>query len=177
MRLIKILLVLLLLIAAVLFGGGMLLSPKFSVTRSIEVQAAPAAVYARVADPREWRHWSPWNRRDPVMQMSFSGAASGAGAGWAWRSQTQGNGRMAFVAAEPPHELAYELHFVDFESTATGTFRIEAIDNGASRVTWVMNGDTGSNPLMRWFALGAGPMVGDDFEAGLRNLKTLVEQR
>ena len=40
-----------------------------------------------------------------------------------------------------------------------------------------MNGSVGGNPLMRWFALGIGPMIGRDFEAGLGNLKSLAERR
>ena len=39
-----------------------------------------------------------------------------------------------------------------------------------------MNGDFGSNPLFRWFALGADSMVGTDFEGGLANLKALAEK-
>lgn len=177
MRLLKYALILLLVLAAILFGGGMLVSPQFSVARSIEVQAPPEAIYPLVADPRKWPQWSAWNRRDPAMQMSYSGAPIGAGAGWAWRSESQGSGRMAFLSAEPPNELRYELHFDGFDSVSRGAFRFEPTPAGATRVTWSMNGDMGGNPLMRWFALGADSMIGGDFEAGLANLKALAERR
>jgi hypothetical protein len=39
-----------------------------------------------------------------------------------------------------------------------------------------MNGDMGSNPLFRWFALTMDSMVGKDFSAGLANLKALAEK-
>ncbi len=39
-----------------------------------------------------------------------------------------------------------------------------------------MNGDFGSNPLFRWFALVADSMTGADFDAGLANLKALAEK-
>ena len=39
-----------------------------------------------------------------------------------------------------------------------------------------VNGDMGSNPLFRWFALFGDRMTGPDFEAGLANLKALAEK-
>ncbi|MBC7938722.1 MAG: hypothetical protein H7Z19_02995 [Chitinophagaceae bacterium] len=38
-----------------------------------------------------------------------------------------------------------------------------------------MDGDMGKNLLFHWFALLADGMVGKDFEAGLMNLKAVVE--
>ncbi|WP_418320233.1 SRPBCC family protein [Piscinibacter sakaiensis] len=176
MRFLKVLLIVVALLAALVWGGGMLLSPKFTVIRSVEIQAPPEQVYALVADPKAWQQWSAWNRRDPEMQMSFSGEPVGAGAGWAWRSKSQGNGRMAFIAADPNRKLDYDLQFEDFEATSKGSFIFEPIDGG-TRVSWTLNGDMGDKPPMRWFALGADYMIGPDFEAGLRNLKSVAEKK
>lgn len=177
MRPIRFLLLLLLGLVAIAFGGGMLLSPRFTVMRSVEIQASSEAIYPLLADPRSWARWSAWNRRDPAMQTSYSGAPSGAGAGWAWHSESQGDGRMAFTAAEAPRELQYELHFDQSGNASTGAFRLEPIGHDTTRVSWVMSGDLGGSPLMRWFALAADHLIGRDFEAGLANLKRLVERR
>jgi uncharacterized protein YndB with AHSA1/START domain len=177
MRFLKILLFIVFVLGAILFGGGLLLSPSFTIVRSVDIQAPATAVYPLIADPRRWNDWSVWNLRDRAMQVSYSGQSTGAGAGWAWRSESQGNGRMAFTAAEPPGKLEYELHFDDVERPSTGAFLLESAAAGATRVTWVMSGSMGTNPLMRWFALGIGPLIGRDFEAGLANLKTLAEKR
>ena len=42
--------------------------------------------------------------------------------------------------------------------------------------TYLASFPEGSNPLYRWFALGADSMVGNDFEAGLANLKRVAEK-
>ena len=52
MKIVKALLVLILVLAAVLVLGGFLLSPKFSVARSVSIAAPPDKVYALVVDPR-----------------------------------------------------------------------------------------------------------------------------
>jgi len=175
MKIVKALLVLVLVLAAVLVLGGYLISPKFSVSRSVSIAASPEKVYGLVADPRRWKEWTVWNRRDPQMQMEYSGPPSGAGAGWAWKSKSEGDGRMTFTAAQAPTRVAYELFFPDFGTTSTGDVTL-APDSGGTKVTWSINGDMGANPLMRWFALGADSMVGKDFAEGLAGLKTLAEK-
>jgi uncharacterized protein YndB with AHSA1/START domain len=86
LKIVKWLLIVVVALFALLYVGGWLLSPKFTVTRSVLVNAPPAKVYAFVVDPREWKKWAVWNRRDPAMQITYSGPPSGAGAGWAWQS-------------------------------------------------------------------------------------------
>jgi uncharacterized protein YndB with AHSA1/START domain len=174
LKAIKIVLGLVALLALVLVLGGYLLSPKFTVERRITIQAPAERVYALVADPKGWKRWGEWNRRDPNMAIEYSGAASGVGAVWSWKSKSQGDGRMTFTAAEPGRLLAYDLYFPDFGTTSSGELRLQAQGSG-TEVVWVMNGDMGSNPLFRWIALNADSMVGQDFEAGLKNLQQLAE--
>lgn len=174
MKVVKALMSLLALLAGVLVVGGWLLSPRFTVERSLTIQAPPERIYALIADPRAWARWSAWNRRDPAMAITYSGPASGAGAAWAWKSASQGDGRMTFTVAEPPGRLGYELYFPDFGTTSTGEFQLQP-DGTRTRVTWTMQGDMGSNPLYRWMGLIMDRMVGPDFEAGLSGLKGLAE--
>jgi uncharacterized protein YndB with AHSA1/START domain len=175
MKLIKWLFAVVLVLAAVLVLGGYLLSPKFKVSRSEVIAAPPDKVYGLIADPRRWKEWSVWNRRDPAMAIQYSGPPSGADATWSWQSKTEGDGRMRFTAAEPGQRVAYELFFPDFGTTSTGELLIAA-DGSGSRVTWNIDGDMGANPLMRWFALGADKFIGQDFAAGLAGLKALAEK-
>jgi uncharacterized protein YndB with AHSA1/START domain len=173
-RLIKVVLAIAGVLAVVLVGGGLMLPSTFSVTRTTDIAAPPDKVYPLVASPREWNRWAVWHQRDPGMKIDYTGPASGAGAGWSWKSASEGSGKMDFTAAEPPRRVAYDLYFPDFGSTSRGEFRIDPTPGG-SRVTWVMNGDMGRNPLARWFALGAGGMIGKDFDAGLAKLKSTAE--
>jgi uncharacterized protein YndB with AHSA1/START domain len=175
MKFLKWLLIVVLALLAVLVIGGYLLSPKFTVSRSVRIEAPADKVYALVASPRAWTQWSVWTRRDPKMQIEYSGPASGTGATWSWRSQSEGNGRMTFTATEPARRVAYDLFFADFNTKSSGDFDFVP-DGAGTRVTWRMDGDMGDNPLFRWMALGADRMVGKDFETGLANLKALAEK-
>jgi len=162
-------------LAVVLLAGGSMLSPDFNVSRAITIEAPPERVYALVADPRAWKRWSVWNERDPAMRITYSGPESGAGAAWAWESKTEGDGKMTITAAEPPKRVAFDLFFPDVGTTSKGDISFGQ-DGSGTRVTWTMRGSMGSNPLQRWFALGADKLIGPDFESGLRNLKNLAEK-
>jgi len=175
MKAVKWALVVIVALVVVLFAGALLLSPKFRVSTHTTVQAPPDKIFALVADPRRWKEWSVWNRRDPAMQITYSGPPSGTGAAWAWKSTSEGDGKMTFTAAEPGRRVAYDLYFPDFGTTSKGDLTFAA-DGAGTRVTWTMDGDMGSNLLFRWFALFADGMVRKDFDAGLANLKALAEK-
>lgn len=174
-KLLKVALVLIVFCAAFLLIGGLFLSSRFTVERSVQVAATPEKIYGLVASPRAWKQWSVWNRRDPAMTIEYGGPESGVGAVWAWKSATEGDGKMTLTAAESPRRVAFDLFFPDFGTTSQGELRFDP--HGASTtVTWTMNGDMGRNPLHRWFALFADRMVGKDFEAGLAHLKEVAEK-
>lgn len=162
-------------VIALLLVIGMLLPSGFKVQRSVQVAAPPSKIYPLVADPRQWKNWTVWNQRDPAMKIEYSGPASGVGAGWAWQSKTEGDGKMTFTAAEPGERVAFDLYFPDFGTTSKGEF-VFVPEGTGTKVSWTMNGDFGSNPLFRWFALMADSMTGADFDAGLANLKTQSER-
>jgi hypothetical protein len=138
---------------------GFFLPATFTVVRSAEIAAPPDKVYALVADPRSWKQWSAWNRRDPQMLIEYGGPPAGMGAKWTWKSK----------------RVAFDLYFPDFGTTSKGELRFEPLSAG-TRVTWTMNGDMGRNPLYHWFALGADSMVGKDFAEGLAGLKAVAEK-
>lgn len=175
MKLLKWTVIALIGLVALLFAGGYALSPKFTAVRSTSIAAPADKVYALIADPREWKRWTVWNQRDPVMQITYSDPPAGTGAGWAWKCKSEGDGKMTFTAAEANRRLAYELFFPDFGTTSTGALELAA-DGAGTKVTWSIDGDMGSNPLFRWLALFGDRMVGPDFEAGLANLKALAEK-
>jgi uncharacterized protein YndB with AHSA1/START domain len=155
--------------------AGFFLPSRFAVQRSIEINAAPRKVYDLIVEPRKWTQWSVWTRRDPNMQIIYSGPPFGMGAKWAWVSKSEGTGSMEFTRVEPDRAVEYALVFADFNMRSSGALRLEPAGSG-TRVTWTNTGDVGSNPLKHYLAMMMDRMVGPDFEAGLANLKALAEK-
>ena len=155
--------------------GGLVLPSTFSVQRSIEIKAAPGRIYDLVVEPKKWKDWSVWTRRDPNMRITYSGPPFGMGAKWSWVSKSEGNGTMEFTRVEPDRAVEYALFFPDFGMKSSGAIRLEPAGN-ATRVTWTNAGDVGGNPFKHYLAMMMDRMVGPDFEAGLANLKALAEK-
>lgn len=148
----------------------------FKVERSVEINAPMEVVYPLVYDPKAWARWGVWNRRDPGMQVTYSGAPAGVGAKWAWQSKAEGSGRMEITVAEFNRRVAYKIAFAGYEGESAGRLEFAPAGKGV-RVTWIAEGNMGRNPLMRYFALMMDRMVGPDFEGGLKNLKEIAEKR
>lgn len=162
-------------LALALVAVGFFLPSTYEVRRSVEVRAEAAKVYDLVADPRVWGKWSVWQKRDPKMELAFSGPAFGQGAKWSWKSATEGSGQMEFTRVEPNRLIEYSLYFPEMGTRSSGVFTFEAA-GGGTRVTWTNAGDMGGNPLKHYLAVGMDRLVGPDFEAGLAGLKALAER-
>ena len=50
---------------------------SFRVERATVIKAPPAKVFALIDDFRQWAGWSPWEKLDPAMKRTHSGAANG----------------------------------------------------------------------------------------------------
>ena len=150
---------------------------SFVVARATTIKAPPEKIFALIVDYRNWGGWSPWEKLDPTMKRTFSGAESGKGAVYAWEGSGKvGAGRMEITDSSPSSRVAIKLDFMKpFEAHNTVEFTLEP-KGEATNVAWVMRGPAPfMSKLMQVFA-SMDSMVGKDFESGLANLKTLAEK-
>ena len=162
-------------IALLIVAAGFFVPSTFAVQRSIDINAQPRRIYDLIVEPKKWKDWSVWTKRDPDMHITYSGPPFGMGAKWSWVSKSEGAGNMEFTRVEPDKAVEYSLVFADFNMRSTGALRLEPAGD-ATRVTWTNTGDVGGNPLKHYLAMMMDRMVGPDFEAGLANLKALAEK-
>lgn len=151
------------------------MASSYTVKRSIEIDAAPDVVHARIADFRNWVAWSPWEGLDPDMQRTYTGADSGVGAHYGWSGNKKaGSGTMEITAATP-ERIEIDLRFEEpFPSTSITEFLLSPTATG-TRVEWRMTGKLSF--AMRLFSIikSFDSLVGPDFEKGLAQLKSVVE--
>jgi len=149
----------------------------FRVQRAASIKAPPEKVFALLNDFQRWEAWSPWEKKDPAMKRTFSAVSSGKGAQYAWEGNREvGQGRMEIAESVPPSRLAIKLDFLKpFEAHNRVEFTLEP-KGEATNVTWAMQGDTPYLAKIVHVFLNMDKLVGNDFEAGLANLKTLAEK-
>jgi uncharacterized protein YndB with AHSA1/START domain len=150
---------------------------SFSVRRSVTVNAAPDKIVPLLADFHNWPRWSPWEKLDPAMQRTFSGAQSGEGAVYSWKGNSDvGAGRMEILEVVPAQKVAIKLDFSEpMESSSITNFTLQP-QGTATTVTWNMSGPMPFlSKVMSVFA-SMDKMIGKDFEKGLSQLKAEAEK-
>jgi hypothetical protein len=147
------------------------------VQRSTAVNAPPARIFPLIDDFREWSKWSPWEKLDPALQRTYSGAASGPGAVYDWSGNRQaGQGRMEIMDTTPPVNVSIKLDFIKpFEGHNVVAIAIEP-SGGATTVTWRMTGPREFLLKVMGVFMNLDKLIGKDFERGLANLKKIAEQ-
>ena len=151
---------------------------KFHIERSQQIAAAPSDVFAQVSDFHAWRGWSPYEKLDPTMTRTFTGATAGTGAVYAWAGNGKvGEGRMTIEKAEPASKLSIRLEFIKpFQAVNTAAFSF--VPSGAgTTVTWAMDGENNFVGKAVALFVGMDKLVGTDFERALGALKSVVETR
>lgn len=149
----------------------------FRVERSATFKAAPDKVYAQLNDLHNWQAWSAWERKDPNMKKSFSGAASGVGAVYAWEGNGNvGKGSMTIAESVPDQKVLIKLDFISpFEGHNTAEIVLQPQDGG-THVVWSMYGPMAFVPKLMGIFFDMDQMIGKDFEDSLNNLRTVVDR-
>ncbi|MDP2411229.1 MAG: SRPBCC family protein [Pseudolabrys sp.] len=150
----------------------------FRVQRSTLIYASPEKVYPLIADFRQWTAWSPYERKDPAMKRTYSGAPSGVGAMYAWDGNKEiGAGSMEIVQANAPANVGLKLDFSrPFEAHNNVVFSLTPQADGTV-VTWDMQGPSPFIGKIMHVFFNMDRMVGSDFEVGLANLKAEAEKK
>lgn len=149
----------------------------FRVERTSTIKAPPEKIYALINDFHSWTAWSPYEKKDPDMKRTHSGAASGQGAVYEWDGDKNvGKGRMEITESSPASRVVIKLDFLaPFEAHNTAEFTLQP-QGDATQVSWSMYGPANYMSKLMSVFFNMDKMVGDDFAIGLANLKAAAEQ-
>ena len=130
-----------------IYLGSVFIPTKWSVRRSIRVAAKPENIFPLIKDLERWPAWTEWNR-DRALKLTEI-------------RQPQG---------------------VKFKSEAeSGIWKFEGIlliksKGPVSEVFWEVKGNSGANPIRRYFNLMMNRWIAPEFEHGLQRLKENAEK-
>ena len=151
--------------------------PKtFRVERSIVVHAPADVVFPFINDFHLWNRWSPFEKLDPNLQRSYSGAEAGPGATYEWLGNREaGQGKMVIKESVPAQRVAIDLFFLKpFKSTSLAEFAFVPEGKG-TKVTWAMSGNNTTAGKAISLVASMDKYLGTSFDEGLGNLKRVVE--
>jgi hypothetical protein len=83
------------------------------VQRAADVKAPPEEIFPLISDFHRWPSWSPYEKRDPAMKRTYSGAEHGKGAVYEWEGNSEvGQGRMEITDTSDPSRVTIKLDFI-----------------------------------------------------------------
>ena len=159
-----------------LTAGGFILPSHTSVYRSVEINSDVSRVFNLLDNYQQFTQWSPWAKKDSRTVYQYSGPEKGVGAKMIWISQNSavGAGSQVITATVPNSLIEMTLTFKD-QGQAQSSFLLKKTKQGTI-VTWGFRADHGFNPVSRYFGLFFDDLIGPDYEAGLKNMKVLLEK-
>jgi hypothetical protein len=147
---------------------------SFRVERTVAIKAPPAKIHAHLADFKAWSAWSPWEKKDPAIKRTFTGAPQGVGSAYAWESEKVGHGRME-IAEATVNDVRIKLDFLKpLEAHNVVDFTLRP-QGDRTVVRWTMQGPQPYLGKLIGLFMDMDRMVGRDFEEGLASLKALSE--
>jgi len=147
------------------------------IQRSMTIKAPPEKLFPLISDFHRWNAWSPYEKIDPAMKRAYSGSANGKGAVYEWEGNSSvGQGRMEITNAVPSSRVTIKLDFLKpLEGHDVAEFTLVP-QGDSTTVTWTMDGPTPYVGKVIGVFVNMDTMIGGEFEAGLANLKTIVEK-
>jgi hypothetical protein len=146
------------------------------IERKTSVKAPPERIAPFITDFHKWAQWSPYEKLDPAMKKTFSGAESGKGATYAWSGNSKaGEGTMEIIDADKPTRTAVRITFKrPFKSEGVSEFLL--MPRGESTdATWEMTSPTNFVTKLMGMFMNMDDLIGRDFAVGLENLKRVAE--
>ena len=150
---------------------------EFAVRRSADIRAPADKVFSLINDFRQWPKWSPWEKLDPNLRRTLSGAEAGRGSVYEWQGDKRvGAGRMEILDSVTHSRIDIKLSFLKpFRAENRTTFTITPVED-ASRVLWEMTGTNNFMFKLMGLVMNMDKMVGTDFEKGLAAMKAEAER-
>lgn len=163
-------------VLAVFLGYVSTRPSQFRYERSGLINAPADKVFPYISQLKLGVQWSPYERKDPNLKRSFAGTDGQVGATEDFDGNSDaGTGRLELVKVVP-NELV-QIRLVMTKPLAADNiveYRLTPEGN-ATRFSWAMSGDGGFVGKLVGTFIDCEKMVAGDFEAGVQNLKTLVE--
>jgi uncharacterized protein YndB with AHSA1/START domain len=149
-------------------------SRRFTVRRTVHIQAPMDTVYALIDDLRRWPEWSA-DENGAGARQTYDGTARGRGAIAEWDGDGRaGKVRLEIVESSPRFVRVQADWARPFSARNFNEFTLDTVDAGV-RLTWTL--DAERVPVLRVMTVFVNPdrLMGSHLSAGLAALKSAAE--
>ena len=142
------------------------------------IAATPEQIFPLIVGLKHWPEWSAWGREDiPGIEYKFEGPESGVGAIMHWDSPDT-NGTLTIREVEVNRRMAYSITMENGNGAATGSFELEALADGQTRVVWQDSSEIKGPPVISTLMIPLlESMIDQGLERGLEGIADMAPAR
>lgn len=148
----------------------------FRYERSGVINAPAEKIFPFISDLKRGGEWSPYEKKDPNMKKTFTGAGNEVGS----KLDFDGNAEVGAGSLEITRLIPNEA--VDIQLNMTKPMAAQNLvqytlkpEGTGTRFTWALSGDGGFMGKLVGTLIDCEKMVAGDMNLGIENLKQLVE--
>lgn len=151
---------------------------NFHYERSGVINASPEKIYPYLNNFKLGGEWSPYEKIDLNMKKSYSGPDAGVGSIMQFSGNSEvGEGQLEILKEVPDSLVEIKLEMIKpFKGINTVQYELTHEGSG-TRFTWSMSGKRTFLSKLVGVFIDCEKMVGDQFDQGIKNLKSLVESK
>ena len=161
---------------AIILIAAFIMPKDYAVEKEIVINKPKPEVFNFLKLLENQEKWSVWAKLDPAMKKEYKGNPGTVGSIYRWEGNDKvGVGEQEIKKITEGERIDTELRFIKPIESTTDAYLITEGDSAQTLVKW---GFKGSMPIPMNIMipfLGIEKSVGQDFENGLKNLKTLLE--
>jgi len=151
------------------------LNGHYDVKRSIIVDRSNKEVFNLVQDFNNWTIWSPWLCMEPDAKVNITGSGKLVDDTYSWKGELVGEGTITHVNIESKKMIEQSIVFKKpMKSKSSVYWQFSNENDSSTTVTWGMKGEMPF--FLRFMTKMMEPMIGMDYERGLKMIKELAEK-
>lgn len=173
MKFLKYLLLTLVGIIALVLIVAAFLPKTFHAGSVISINRPATEVFSYVSLIRNQGNYDAWSSQDPNIQKQYQGTDGTVGFTYEWKSKKVGDGKQVITKVEPNKRIDMDLYFNGTDIANPSFIEVKELAPDQTEVRWEIDGKM-PYPfnLMNLFY-----DMNKDFDAGLQNLKAILEKQ
>jgi predicted enzyme related to lactoylglutathione lyase len=179
MKIFKKILIVLGIIIAIPLIVALFVRKDYAVEESIVINKPKSEVFDYIKHLKNQDNFSKWATMDPNMKKTYRGTDGTVGFVSAWESDNEnvGAGEQEILKITEGERMDFELRFLKpFESTQVAYMTTETVSENKTKVKWGFSGKMSYPMNLMILFMDFEEMIGDDFQVGLKKLKTNLEK-
>lgn len=151
-------------------------SDEYTLEHEITITAPVDKIFEQVNDLHNWITWSPWEKSDPAVSLTYEGKALGLGSVCHWKSTAIRSEANMVITQSVKNDHVSMLIDIFTPAYGRNNFLISFEPKGKDTlVKWIVTGPNSFDDKISHMFGGGDKTLDKNIQTGLEQLKTLFQ--